>query len=89
MEEETMISYEPAGMPRLEVRLSHDSIWMTMQQMAVVFDIDRSVIGKHIRNVYKTGELGKNATWAKIAQVRREGSPYCRAGAQMLSLHFV
>lgn len=73
MEEETMISYEPAGMPRLEVRLSHDSIWMTMQQMAVVFDIDRSVIGKHIRNVYKTGELVKNATWAKIAQVRREG----------------
>ena len=73
MENETMIAYEPAGMPRLEVRLSHDSIWMTMQQMAVVFDIDRSVIGKHIRNIYKTGELVKNATWAKIAQVRREG----------------
>ena len=68
-----MILYEPAGMPRLEVRLSHDSIWMTMQQMAVVFDIDRSVIGKHIRNIYKTGELVKDATWAKIAQVRREG----------------
>ena len=57
----------------MEVRLSHDSIWMTMQQMAVVFDIDRSVIGKHIRNIYKTGELVKDATWAKIAQVRREG----------------
>ena len=73
MEDEAMILYEPAGMPRLEVRLSHDSIWMTMQQMAVVFDIDRSVIGKHIRNIYKTGALVKDATWAKIAQVRREG----------------
>ena len=73
MEDEAMISYEPAGIPRLEVRLSHDSMWMTMQQMAAVFDIDRSVIGKHIRNIYKTGELAKDATWAKIAQVRREG----------------
>ena len=78
MEDEAMISYEPAGMPWLEVRLSHDSIWMTMQQMAVVFDIDRSVIGKHIRNIYKTGELLKDATWAKIAQVRREGGHFFR-----------
>ena len=73
MEEETMISYEPAGMPRLEVRLSHDSIWMTMQQMAVVFDIDRSVIGKHIRNVYKTGEecnLGKNCPGSSRGRAR-------------------
>ena len=45
-----------------------------MQQMAAVFDIDRSVIGKHIRNIYKTGELVREATWAKIAQVRHEGS---------------
>ena len=42
--------------------------------MAAVFDIDRSVIGKHIRNIYKTGELVREATWAKIAQVRHEGS---------------
>ena len=73
MKDETLVSYEPAGMPRLEVRLSHDTIWMTMQQMATVFDIDRSVIGKHIRNIYKTGELVREATWAKIAQVRHEG----------------
>ena len=70
MKDETLVSYEPAGMPRLEVRLSHDTIWMTMQQMATVFDIDRSVIGKHIRNIYKTGELVREATWAKIAQVQ-------------------
>jgi hypothetical protein len=73
MKDEMLVSYEPAGMPRLEVRLSHDTIWMTMQQMAAVFEVDRSVIGKHIRNIYKTGELVREATWAKIAQVRHEG----------------
>lgn len=78
MEDEAMISYEPAGKPRLEVRLSHDLIWMTMQQMAVVFDIDRSVIGKRIRNIYKTGQLVKVATWAKIAQVHCEGTHFFR-----------
>ena len=73
MENDTFITYEPVGMPRLEVRILRDTIWMTMQQMAMVFDVDRSVIGKHIRNVYKTGELVKESTWAKIAQVRCEG----------------
>ena len=73
MESDTFITYEPVGMPRLEVRILRDTIWMTMQQMAMVFDVDRSVIGKHIRNIYKTGELVKESTWAKIAQVRCEG----------------
>ena len=59
MESDTFITYELVGMPRLEVRILRDTIWMTMQQMAMVFDVDRSVIGKHIRNVYKTGELVK------------------------------
>ena len=68
-----VVVYEPVGMPRLDVLLSRDSIWMTMQQMGQVFGVDRSVIGKHIRNIYKTGELEQGATWAKIAQVQKEG----------------
>ena len=68
-----VVVYEPMGMPRLDVLLSRDSIWMTMQQMGLVFGVDRSVIGKHIRNIYKTGELEQISTWAKIAQVQKEG----------------
>ena len=71
--ESDVVVYEPMGMPRLDVMLAHDSIWMTMQQMGQVFGVDRSVIGKHIRNIYKTGELDKASTWAKIAQVQKEG----------------
>ena len=74
MDDASLVTYEPVGMPKLNVRLSNDTIWMTMQQMAVVFDVDRSVIGKHIRNIYKTGELVRETTWAKIAQVREEGA---------------
>lgn len=72
-DESDVIVYEPMGMPRLDVILSRDSIWMTMQQMGQVFGVDRSVIGKHIRNIYKTGELEQKSTWAKIAQVHKEG----------------
>ena len=71
--ESDVIVYEPMGMPRLDVILSRDSIWMTMQQMGQVFGVDRSVIGKHIRNIHKTGELEQESTWAKIAQVHKEG----------------
>ena len=51
-ENSDVVVYAPTGMPRLDVVLSQDSIWMTMQQMGQVFGVDRSVIGKHIRNHY-------------------------------------
>ena len=89
MENDTFITYEPVGMPRLEVRILRDTIWMTMQQMAMVFDVDRSVIGKHIRNVYKTGELVKESTWAKIAQVRCEGKRQVTRFAEFYNLDMV
>jgi len=44
-------------------------VWLDAHQMARIFDIDRTVIVKHIRNVYKTGELSKKSTCAKITQV--------------------
>ena len=64
-----MVVYSPIGCPKLNVRLADETLWLTMQQLAEVFGVDRSVIGKHIRNVYKTGELEKESTWAKIAHV--------------------
>ena len=66
-----MVVYSPIGCPALNVRLADETIWLTMQQLATVFGVDRSVIGKHIRNVYKTGELDREATWARIAQVHQ------------------
>src|SRR3989338_8244473 len=50
-----------------------ETIWATQEQISKVFGIDRSVITKHINNIYKESELEEKATCAKIAQVQKEG----------------
>lgn len=57
----------------LKVRLEKETVWLDAHQMAQVFNIDRTVIVKHIRNIYKTGELPEISTCAKIAQVAADG----------------
>ena len=63
----------PDGMVRLEVQLAQDTVWVTQQQMASLFQRERSVITKHIRNAFKEGELAPKTTCAKFAQVQPEG----------------
>ena len=86
---EEIVEYSPIGCPALNVRLADETIWLTMQQLAMVFGVDRSVIGKHIRNVYKTGELDKEATWAKIAQVQIEGGRQVKRTLEYYNLDVV
>ena len=61
------------GETRLEVSLKEDTVWLDAHQMADLFQRDRTVIVRHIRNIYKTGELVPDATCAKIAQVAKDG----------------
>ncbi len=58
----------------LDIRYEGEALWMTQAQIAQLFGVDRSVITKHIANVYAEGELDPEATSAKIAQVRQEGN---------------
>jgi len=62
------------GETKIEVRLINETIWLSLNQMANIFDRDKSVISKHISNVFEEGELDPNRTVAKFATVRREGS---------------
>ena len=62
------------GETRLEVRLEQDTVWLDQQQLAQLFGRDKSVIGKHLRAVYREGELDREATAADFAQVRSEGA---------------
>ena len=57
----------------LEARLEQDTVWLDAHLIAGLFDVDRTVIVKHIGNTYKTGELSEKATCAKIAQVAADG----------------
>ena len=52
---------------RLEVRMEKESVWLSQMQMADLFQKDRTVIGKHIKNVFKEGELAKDITCANFA----------------------
>lgn len=58
---------------QLDVKLENDTVWLSQQQMALLFGTDRTSILRHINNIYKSEELDEAATCAKIAQVRLEG----------------
>ena len=62
------------GEVKVDVLLKDETIWLTINQMAELFGIDKSGISRHIKNVYETGELQESATVAKIATVQTEGN---------------
>ncbi|WP_143889883.1 hypothetical protein [Tepidimonas alkaliphilus] len=61
-----IVTYD-AGEARVEVRLDRESVWLTQEQMALLFGRERSVITKHIRNVFAEDELEREAVCAKFA----------------------
>jgi hypothetical protein len=68
-----IVMYQPDETIRLEVRMGEETVWLTQQQMADLFQRDQSVIARHIRNIYKEEELSKEGTYAKFAYVGHDG----------------
>jgi hypothetical protein len=60
--------------PNVEIRLENNTIWLNQKQMAELFDKDSDTIGLHLKNIYTTKELDKNATTEKYSVVRQEGN---------------
>ena len=61
------------GHSTIDVHLKDETVWLTLNQMAELFGRDKSVISRHLRNIFKTGELKRDATVAKNATVQNEG----------------
>jgi hypothetical protein len=61
------------GSPQIEVRLEQDTLWLNLLQLAELFGRDKSVISRHLKNIFDTGELAQQATVAKNATVQTEG----------------
>ncbi|WP_317481925.1 virulence protein RhuM/Fic/DOC family protein [Exercitatus varius] len=61
------------GKISLQVSLDNETVWLSLEQMATLFDRDKSVISRHIRNLFNEGELERNLTVAKNATVQMEG----------------
>ena len=56
-QENEIILYQPDSTVKLEVRLENDTVWLTQQQMSELFERDRTVITRHINNIFKENEL--------------------------------
>ncbi len=71
-----IILYQPDEEIKLDVRLENETVWLSIDEMSHLFGRDISVIGKHIRNIFKEGELIKDSVWAKFAYTASDGKTY-------------
>ena len=64
------------GLPQgeLKVLVDDDTVWLTQKQMAELYGCNRTVVTKHVKNIFKSGELDEKATSAKFALVQKEGN---------------
>ncbi|MHB8415742.1 MAG: RhuM family protein [Acidiferrobacteraceae bacterium] len=68
-----MVIFE-AEAQQVEVRLEGDTLWLSLQQLADLFGRDKSVISRHLNNIFDTNELEREQTVAKNTTVRKEGA---------------
>ena len=61
-----IILYQPDSTIKLEVRLENETVWLTQQQMSELFERDRTVITRHINNIFKENELDEKRGCIKI-----------------------
>ena len=66
----------PSGETQIEVRFEKDSVWLSINQISELFGRDKSVISRHLKNIYKEGELIQEATVAKNAPVQSDDLPF-------------
>ena len=74
--ENQIVVYQPNETVRLDVRLENETVWLTQEQMALLFGRDQSVIARHVGNIFKEGELDRNSVYAKNAYTASDGKTY-------------
>jgi hypothetical protein len=72
-EAEFLLYQTEDGNTRIDVRFDGETAWLSLSQLAELFQRDKSVISRHIKNVFDEGELSRGSTVAKFATVQREG----------------
>lgn len=70
---EDIVSYPSGRYGNLEVMFKDETLWLTLNQVADLFERDKSVISRHLTNIFREGELIRDATVAKNATVQTEG----------------
>ena len=77
-EDSQIVLYQPDETISLKVKLDGEfrTVWFSLEQMSQLFGRDKSVIGKHVRTIFKEGELRKDSVWAKFAYTASDGKTY-------------
>jgi hypothetical protein len=65
-----------AGSDSIEVRVQNDNVWLTQKAVSTLFDVDRTVVTKHLKNIFEAGELDENSVCAKFAHTADDGKSY-------------
>jgi len=73
----------------VRVRLQEGTVWLSLNQITVLFDTDKSGISRHINNIYRTGELKQQSTVAKIATVQTEGNRRVKRNIEYFNLDMI
>jgi hypothetical protein len=71
-----LLFHNPDQSVKVSVYFQNGNFWLTQKAMAELFDVERSVITKHLNNIFKTEELDKDSVCAKIAHTAEDGKTY-------------
>lgn len=71
---EIIIYQTDDGLTKIETKFEQDTVWLSLDQMAKLFQRDKSTVSRHIKNVFEEGELERNSTVANFATVQMEGN---------------
>ena len=71
-----IILYQSENSTQVEVRIENETVWLTLNQMSELFERDKSVISRHIRNIFDENELDRNSVVAKNATTALDGKIY-------------
>ncbi|MBO7687872.1 MAG: virulence RhuM family protein [Kiritimatiellae bacterium] len=72
--ENQIVVYQPDETIRLDVRLENETVWLTQEQMSLLFGRTQPVIARHIGNIFREGELDREVVYAKFAYTTRHGA---------------
>ena len=75
-EAEFLFFSTPDGKVNIEVMYAGETIWLTQKKMAELFDVSRSVVTRHLQNIFETGELVENSVCSKSAHTALDGKTY-------------
>jgi len=72
MEQNKIQIYQTAdGQVQIEVALEQDTVWLSQEQMALLFDVQKAAVSKHLKNIYASGELERQSTVSTMETVQK------------------